>query len=59
MPKQPSEATQLKTLKRENRRLNEENTRMFLIQSRYIKAKEEVEEWKERFDILLRREEDK
>ncbi len=53
--KKPSEATQIKTLKSQNKRLNEENTRMFVIQRRYIKAEEELAEWKERFDILLRR----
>jgi len=63
MPRQPSEATQIKTLKRKLRESEKERwgweKTAKAIQGRLKILTAELVEWKERFDILLRREEDK
>lgn len=59
MSRMPSEATQLRTAKSEIKRLEgklaQEGALAREFRVRATKAEQEVAEWKERFDILLRR----
>lgn len=59
MSKLPSEATQIRTLKRElsetRSALANALASMRTYRARATKAEQEVAEWKARFDILLRR----
>lgn len=63
MSRAPSEATQIKNLRRDLNELRGELTRtqaaMSTYRTRATKAEQECAEWKERFDILLRRDESK
>jgi len=63
MSKPPSEATQLRTAKREAKELTGENWRLRNevdhFRARATKAEQQCAEWKERFDILLRRDQEK
>lgn len=59
MSRAPSEATQLKTAKRELKETKEALGRMQEMANAYraraSKAEQEVAEWKARFDLLLKR----
>ena len=59
MSKLPSDATQLRSLKSEFNHPNREcaSARQYrdMYRARAIKAEQDVAQWKERFDILLRR----
>lgn len=59
MSKQPSDATTIRTLRRDlrseheiSRRLTQEN---HVLRGRLTKAEQETAEWKRRFDLLLSR----
>ena len=63
MHKQTSEATQIRTLKRELKESEKERWNWKRTANSYERhdaaLRAELTEWKERFDILLRREENK
>lgn len=63
MSRMPSEATQLRTAKSEIRSLEKalDQSRALTreLNARATKAEKESAEWKERFDILLRRDQSK
>jgi hypothetical protein len=63
MAKSPSVETQLRTAKADIRRLHIELNRAAQsvsdYRSRATKAEQEAAEWKQRFDLLLRRDEQK
>jgi hypothetical protein len=62
MARLPSEATQLRTAKREAKELRDELWQVKQERHRALvrlsKAEDELAEWKERFDILLRRDQE-
>lgn len=59
MSRQPSEATQLRSLKAENKVLRSQVTRLQveiqMSRGRATVAEKETAEWKRRFDLLLER----
>jgi hypothetical protein len=62
MAKAPSIETQLKTARAELRKLHidllREQQQVAHYRARTMKAEQEVAEWKQRFDILLRRDQE-
>lgn len=60
MAKAQSEATQIRALKRELKNLQSTFTTVCILRDEYraraTKAEQEAAQWRERFDLLLRRE---
>lgn len=59
MSRQPSEATQIRALRKELSQSRLDRLTLFKVSTehecRANKAEQELKEWKERFDLLLRR----